>query len=410
MSFSTNDQNTQNWDEYDYFIRRIPGRIYVSKAIEHKSPITQEISERRIIKKIIDKEHTQFERLNVSGHIVLRESEKGRDQVKVIVYGNHPDKLGLTIQRFRNDTGTPYNPDAFSFSQKEFEDLLNFLDIIKFIDFSNKSKFNIDQSDIGIKKVLVDVSDKEIIEAIKNYKGEKREQFLNLLRHQNITKEDLDILSGRKSGLNEFKNALNENWTEPQWQSFFEKNTWIFGYGLDYKFFSILQRESHLSGVDLSGKNDVISDFLMADKNFTIIVELKKPNTPLFESSQDRSESWRLSKDMTYSVSQILAQKAEWQIKSEKENFDKEGNLIRQRTYDPKTILIIGNSNQFAGDDKLSKIKGKTFELYRRNMKNIEIYTYDELYERAKFIVEHNSNLNNEKTELDLDIEEDLPF
>ena len=155
MSLSKNDQNTQNWDEYDYFIRRVPGRIYVSKVIEHKSTITKEISERRIIKKVIDKEHTQFERLNVTGHIVLRESEKGRDQVKVIVYGNHPDKLGLTIQRFRNDTGTPFNADAFSFSQTEFEDLLSFLNAIKFIDFSNKNKFNIDQSDIGIKKVLL---------------------------------------------------------------------------------------------------------------------------------------------------------------------------------------------------------------------------------------------------------------
>ena len=108
---------------------------------------------------------------------------------------------------------------------------------------------------------------------------------------------------------------------------FFEKNTWIFGYGLDYRFYHILQRESHLSGIDLNGKNDVISDFLISDKNFTVIVELKKPNIPLYENDQNRSESWKLSKDITYSISQILAQKAEWQIKSENENFDKDGKL-----------------------------------------------------------------------------------
>jgi hypothetical protein len=228
-----------------------------------------------------------------------------------------------------------------------------------------------------------------------------------LLKNQNITKEDLDILSGRKSGLDEFKTALNENfdWTESKWQSFFEKNTWIFGYGLDYKFLSILQRESHISGVDLNGKNEVISDFLMADKNFTIIVELKKPNTPLFENEQNRSESWRLSKELTYSVSQILSQKAEWQLKSENENFDKYGNPINQRTVDPKTILIIGHSSQFSGDTKISKIKAKTFELYRRNMKNIEIYTYDDLLDRARFIVEHISNLDQDNAP-----EDDLPF
>jgi hypothetical protein len=32
-------------------------------------------------------------------------------------------------------------------------------------------------------------------------------------------------------------------------------------------------------------------------------------------------------------------------------------------------------------------IKKKTFELFRRNSRTIEIVTYDELLERAKFIV-----------------------
>jgi len=406
---ATNKNETQDWNEFDYFIRRVPGRIYVSKAI--KIGLTQPVPEereKRIIRKVIDKTHLQFEKLNVLGHIVLRESPQGRDQIRVVVYATQPDKQAITLQRFRTDTGNPYKADSFSFRQNEFEDLLDFLTKIKFLDFSSKDKFTINQADIGTKKVLVDIEDKEIISVIKNYSGEKREQFLNLLRNQNITKEDLDILSGRKSGLEEFRKALAENlnWTEPQWQAFFENNTWIFGYGLDYRFLRILQRESSISNIDLNGKNVVKTDFLMGDKNFTVIVELKKPTTPLFEKDQDRSESWRLSKDITYSISQILSQKAEWQIKSERENFDNSGELITQRTFDPKTILIIGHSGQFTGEDKTSKIKAKTFELYRRNMRNIDIFTYDELLDRAQFIVEH------KKEQLDdlMDEPDDLPF
>ena len=41
--------------------------------------------------------------------------------------------------------------------------------------------------------------------------------------------------------------------------------------------------------------------------------------------------------------------------------------------------------------DKEKRVKLKTFELFRRDSRNVEIITYDELYERAKFIVEHNS-------------------
>lgn len=74
--------------------------------------------------------------------------------------------------------------------------------------------------------------------------------------------------------------------------------------------------------------------------------------------------------------------------------FDGNGDEIIQKAYNSKAFLVIG-SLKFLEDDNCSaqekKIKLKTFELFRRDSRNIEIITYDELYERAKFIVEHNS-------------------
>ena len=101
-----------------------------------------------------------------------------------------------------------------------------------------------------------------------------------------------------------------------------------------------------------------------------------------------------------------MTQKAELELKSQTEQFDKDNNLVKEKTIDPKTLLIIGNSSQFKGDDRDSRVKAKTFELYRRNSRNIEILTFDELYERASFIV-NNKIDSNIKTELELD---DLPF
>lgn len=37
------------------------------------------------------------------------------------------------------------------------------------------------------------------------------------------------------------------------------------------------------------------------------------------------------------------------------------------------------------------EIKKKTFELFRNDSRNIEILTYDELYDRARYIVEGES-------------------
>ncbi len=45
--------------------------------------------------------------------------------------------------------------------------------------------------------------------------------------------------------------------------------------------------------------------------------------------------------------------------------------------------------NVESANDNEKRIKEKTFELYRRDSRNIKILTFDELLERAKFIVEH---------------------
>jgi len=188
------------------------------------------------------------------------------------------------------------------------------------------------------------------------------------------------------------ENDLTDTRHESVWQHFFNLNDWIFGYGLDYRFLGILQKEAHVSSADVAGKGVVINDFLLGCNKFTVLVELKKHDTPLFGKDKNRSNTWTLSDYLVSALSQILEQKASWQVSAETNmngNFDDKGNLIKQKTFDPKSILVIGSTKQFEGEDKENQIKAKTFELFRRDSKNIEILTYDELYERAKFIVEH---------------------
>lgn len=203
-----------------------------------------------------------------------------------------------------------------------------------------------------------------------------------------LSKEDTSIILGRKDALKSYDDLLEDSAAdETTWQRFFRENDWIFGYGLRYCFLKILQREAHVSSSDLSGRDTVISDFLLSDLKFTKLVEIKRPDTPLFESSKNRSRSWRLSSDLTEAVSQILAQKAHWEIESQKSNFTKDGSLVKEETVDADCILIIGNHNNVTGTDQEIQTKRRTLELYRRNLRNLEIITYDELHARASFIV-----------------------
>lgn len=204
--------------------------------------------------------------------------------------------------------------------------------------------------------------------------------------------EDPDYLDAYKADEN-----LTTSQEEKVWQHFFQKNPWIFGFGLDYRYLNILQAEAHVADTDLGGKDASIVDFLMGCSNFTVLVEVKKPSTPLFLKSQNRANSWRLSRDFTDAVSQILEQKASWQIKAETnahKNYNVSDVLLRQRTLDPKCILIMSSNAAFAGTEKEQEIKLRTFELFRRDSRNIEIVTYDELYERASFIVSDRGSAN----------------
>lgn len=415
--------------EIEYFKMRRPSRIYVSKSFPYLKFRSIFTNEKRFVKKVFKKE-TVNEFAEVNGEIVLRESNLfgKKYQISAIVYSiKDTNLLEFTLQRFvedENEKTTPVKESAFSFTQEEFTALLKFLSDLKFLDFSNKERFVVEEGTLPNRKILLNLTnpdpskilvDKEladIVEKLSDLDEDKRFSVLETLRQSVLTKDDLNILSGRKEGLHTFKEYLDQQSeiTEPQWQIFFKNNSWIFGYGLDYRFLSILQREASVSSVDLDGKNQVKSDYLLADSSFTVLVELKRPDTPLFEKEKNRSESWRLSKDLTYAVSQILAQKAEWEIKSQNPQFDESGDRIGQETFDPKTILIIGHKDQFLGATKEDSIKRKTFELYRRNSKNIEILTYDEVFERANFIV--NDGTENSDSELDIDLEEDddLPF
>lgn len=55
--------------------------------------------------------------------------------------------------------------------------------------------------------------------------------------------------------------------------------------------------------------------------------------------------------------------------------------------YAPKSYLVIGSLSEFLGEHGSNQEKIRSFELYRRNMASPEIITFDELYERAKFII-----------------------
>ena len=53
----------------------------------------------------------------------------------------------------------------------------------------------------------------------------------------------------------------------------------------------------------------------------------------------------------------------------------------------PKSFLVVGSLKEFVGEHGVNAERYRSFELFRRNTLSPEIITFDELYERARFIV-----------------------
>ncbi len=236
------------------------------------------------------------------------------------------------------------------------------------------------QTDVGRAKVIKLLLDKGYSYDIWNELVQINPDIATRLSYARIQAE-------RSVALERFRRNLDLNRTESWWQDSFERNPWIFGYGLNYQILKTFEAQPHYGGAAVSGKGAQKGDFLQtteAEVRFTVLVEIKRPETELMGKEEYRNGARELSKELTGGVSQMQANCSKWEKEGSQTENNKEA-LFKERifTVQPKGILVIGHTNQL---DTISK--RNTFELFRRNVVNPEIITFDELYERAKFIVE----------------------
>ena len=172
--------------------------------------------------------------------------------------------------------------------------------------------------------------------------------------------------------------------TEGDWQKFFNENKWIFGYGLRYQILNIAQSQPNYGGADITGKGGERGDYLThteGDTKFTCLVEIKRPDTSLMQSKAYRNGAYGVSDSLAGAIAQVQTNCAEWEITGSRSDQNRDA-LQDVHTVSPKGIVIIGRTTQLNDRNKRN-----SFERYRQSLHNPEIITFDELYERARFIV-----------------------
>ena len=193
------------------------------------------------------------------------------------------------------------------------------------------------------------------------------------------------LQENRLSVLHQFEEMLtNDALSESDWQNFFEENTWIFGYGLRYQILRIIQSQPNYGGATVAGACGQRGDFLAAteaETKYTCLVEIKKPTSFLLQQREYRNGAWGISKELSGAISQIQVNCAQWEITDARTDHNRE-LLNGIHSIHPKGIVIIGKTSELKNWDQKN-----SFERFRRELGSPEIITYDELFERARYIV-----------------------
>lgn len=385
-------RNMGDESEVDFFMLRKQSKTYISKVFTFNERNLERVRQVRMVIEGSDELHFG----EIDGVMCLRLTGNNRKtQVSALVTQDDKGIKRLTLQTFKSRSGDwieAIEKHEFTFRSGEFTRLISFLSQIEFMDLSNEETFHIE--DISKKagpKMIIDASDRGIIERIRGMPDAQRNQLLHALQGA-LTGEEINILLGRKQGLEEFERHIKiKDWSEHQWQGFFDQHQWVFGYGLDYRVMRQFGREMTVGRGGSDNQNKPTIDFLMSFTDYTVLVEIKKPDTPIFKANRGgRAGTWDFSPDFMSAVSQIIEQKAEWlSFAQTGEHYNKSGTeALTTRTRNAKSILVIGSREEFsqAENSRAANVMRDSFELFRRECRSIDIVTFDELLERAQFI------------------------
>jgi len=379
-------------DESDFFKLRKATKTYISRVFSFNERNPERVRHVRMVVEGSDRVHLG----EINGAMCLRLTGNSRKtQVSALITQDDKQIKRLTLQSFKSRAGDwieGLEKDEFTFRADEFTRLLAFLSQIEFIDLSNEQNFQIeDISTQAGPKAIIDAADRGVLDRIKGMTDAQRSVILQALQ-QALTVDEINILLGRKQGLEEFEaRMVSGDWTEAQWQDFFDREQWVFGYGLDYRVMRQFDREMTIGAGGTDNQNKPVADFLMSFTDYTVLVEIKRPDTLIFKPSRGgRAGTWEFSSDFMGAVSQIIEQKAEWSVFAQMgEHYDKAGcRRLTARTKNARSILVIGSRQEFTAsqDARGANVKRDTFELFRRECRSIDILTFDELLERARFI------------------------
>lgn len=170
-------------------------------------------------------------------------------------------------------------------------------------------------------------------------------------------------------------NKSNSN--EEFWQVIFNENPYVLS-----QLFSVpvifIKDKAYVGGMNIDHHDAKFVDYLYTNEssNDALLVEIKTPTTKLV-GSKYRQGVYKPSSDLSGSVIQVLDYRREL---SKNIHTVTSGTGHTIDVFNPRCVILAGNAEKELDNDK----KRKSFELFRTNLNDVEIVTFDELFKKAE--------------------------
>lgn len=218
-----------------------------------------------------------------------------------------------------------------------------------------------------------------LVSTLSNTSSDDVEMIISLLTDDSrlLLKQHLNIVE-LKSFITKLKTNVELDKGEDYWQELIMQNSWIISQLFAYPF--VFQGDKvHVSGQTLKKDGGVV-DFLANNKitSNVSLVEIKNNYDNLVKSKPYREglKTYSMSDDLIGGVVQVLDYK-----NTLISNSHTLLNPEHLNSFNPQCVLIIGRIKNLNPDQI------KSFELYRSELKDVTIITYDELISRVELIL-----------------------
>lgn len=173
-----------------------------------------------------------------------------------------------------------------------------------------------------------------------------------------------------------FAVMLDQKLKESRWQDFFNENPFILSMAFGYPIVKVKDQAS-IGGRKLSGSGEKITDFLVKNSltNNTALFEIKTPQAKVLNGRPYREGVYTPTADLAGSINQALDQR--YQFQKQISQIKDTSRVYDMESYAVHSCLIIGKTPTDADQQK-------SFELFRRNSKEVQIVTFDELHEKLR--------------------------